>query len=163
MISSSQTISQTSSEVFTYMFESRSIQILGKCLILTENDEEKIYTSISQSAPLGITVINLSEGKYFPTINKIGLGDKYPIISVMLTEYDIKAAEAPLYDYYYYMTVTPDKKESENNNVIKNRIYNKIGRKATIDINMIVADATLSIWQKALQNAGSVDAKIYQK
>lgn len=157
-------MSTTTADVFKYIFNSHSISILGETSVLKYDDEDKLKTIIYLSASSGVTVINLSEGEYFSTICKMGLGHNYPVISVMVTEYDIKTIENYIdLSYYYYMTITPDKEVSRNNDRLKERLYDKIGRRPVIDINIIAADAVLSTWQTALANAVSRDVSKYQK
>lgn len=157
-------MSTTTADVFKYIFNSHSISILGETSVLKYDDEDKLKTIIYLSAISGVTVINLSEGEYFSTICKMGLGPNYPVISVMVTEYDIKTIENYIdLSYYYYMTITPDKEVSRNNDRLKERLYDKIGRRPVIDINIIAADAVLSTWQTALANAVSRDVSKYQK
>lgn len=157
-------MSTTTADVFKYIFNSHSISILGETSVLKYDDEDKLKTIIYLSASSGVTVINLSEGEYFSTICKMGLGPNYPVISVMVTEYDIKTIENYIdLSYYYYMTITPDKEVSRNNDRLKERLYDKIGRRPVIDINIIAADAVLSTWQTALANAVSRDVSKYQK
>lgn len=157
-------MSTTTTDVFKYIFNSHSISILGETSVLKYDDGDRLKTIIYGSARTGVTVINLSEGEYFSTICKMGLGSYFPVISVMVTEYDIKAIENYIdLSYYYYMTIIPDKEVSISNDRLKERLYDKIGRKPVIDINIITADAVLSTWQTALSNAVSRDVSKYQK
>lgn len=157
-------VSVTAGEVLTTIFESHSIKIVGKYTVLAAGDDVKLANSLSESAPDGITIINIAEGDYLDIIIS-GINDpKYVVISIMTSEYEAKDKAGTIPASYYFMGSTYDKKpNSKTNDIIHQRFKDKLGRETIVNSKMVIVYAILQLWYRATSYGGINDITKYQK